>query len=633
MAQTLERGELELVPSLEASVIDAAQSELPQEISNLFDSVKGSDEAGTKGALDAISLTVQKLVDKSTAAVNAETNPKAKRGIQVAVSDFEKFLSEIKNYSLKNSKDRSEPQVQARVERASQELLNTINNLKKTLKADAIAGVQEQEITLEHLSSAMKRKDARRLASSTKAFATNHKNLATAVRQVESNDPVRKEQTAASVAELDALLPRQINAVKDALQDPSNAESQAALERAVNGSRVALATLRDSLHPTTASSAEKLAALDAAQMELLRAFSRRGDRERLETALERTKQTQESLKKLADEELSKPYFPEREKLGGSVRDMVRLFDKVAQDARNAAQNPNDKQKQLLLEDSINQRRKPVESIVLVTKDTEEAKPSHLAIANSIVARMQPRKMTARQMLDASEALAAHLNTLAHGISIQAHKGRETATGRAAAALDLDSLLSKLDRLADDGAQSRGSKLIAPALNTLISDLETLSQATSSPQTSLEHSISQVAESLKKRSKGADGEQLAGKHTSNIGAELVKLAEACKEGQRQQFLISARAISGYVRALSLDVKMMSNNCPDPELKERLLKSTQALQNFSVQLKILASVKAASTTPDPDAEHQLAILTQNLGRMLNMTISAVNVVHLKYHIGIV
>jgi len=160
-----------------------------------------------------------------------------------------------------------------------------------------------------------------------------------------------------------------------------------------------------------------------------------------------------------------------------------------------------------------------------------------------------------------------------------------------------------------------------------------------------------------RSKGADGEQLAGKHTSNIGAELVKLAEACKEGQRQQFLISARAISGYVRALSLgepypfvareeltyphptltfpfsDVKMMSNNCPDPELKERLLKSTQALQNFSVQLKILASVKAASTTPDPDAEHQLAILTQNLGRMLNMTISAVNVVHLKYHIGIV
>jgi len=58
---------------------------------------------------------VQKLVDKSTAAVNAETNPKAKRGIQVAVSDFEKFLSEIKNYSLKNSKDRSEPQVQVSI--------------------------------------------------------------------------------------------------------------------------------------------------------------------------------------------------------------------------------------------------------------------------------------------------------------------------------------------------------------------------------------------------------------------------------------------------------------------------------------------------------------------------------------
>jgi len=78
--------------------------------------------------------------------------------------------------------------------------------------------------------------------------------------------------------------------------------------------------------------------------------------------------------------------------------------------------------------------------------------------------------------------------------------------------------------------------------------------------------------------------------------------------------------------------MSNKCPDPSLKERLLKSTQALQNFSIQLKILSSVKAASTTPDPDADQQLAIITQNLGRMLNSTISDVHVAHLKYRIGL-
>lgn len=164
---------------------------------------------------------------------------------------------------------------------------------------------------------------------------------------------------------------------------------------------------------------------------------------------------------------------------------------------------------------------------------------------------------------------------------------------------------------------------------------------------------------------AGGEATTGRHTANIGSELAKLADACKGGQRQQFLISARAISTFVRSLSVgtafppvvcvrawscrvcahdahdsqnnaprtDVKVMGDKCPDPELKERLLKCMQALQNYSIQLKILASVKAASNTPDPDADQQLAILTQNLGQMLTGTISAVNVAHLKYHVGTV
>ncbi len=60
----------------------------------------------------------------------------------------------------------------------------------------------------------------------------------------------------------------------------------------------------------------------------------------------------------------------------------------------------------------------------------------------------------------------------------------------------------------------------------------------------------------------------------------------------------------------------------------MKSSQALQNYSIQLKILASVKAASEKSDPDAEQQLAALTRNLGGMLNNTISAVAVCRLKF-----
>jgi hypothetical protein len=53
-----------------------------------------------------------------------------------------------------------------------------------------------------------------------------------------------------------------------------------------------------------------------------------------------------------------------------------------------------------------------------------------------------------------------------------------------------------------------------------------------------------------RSRATGGEATTGRHTANIGSELAKLADACKGGQRQQFLISARAISTFVRALSV-----------------------------------------------------------------------------------
>ena len=77
----------------------------------------------------------------------------------------------------------------------------------------------------------------------------------------------------------------------------------------------------------------------------------------------------------------------------------------------------------------------------------------------------------------------------------------------------------------------------------------------------------------------------------------------------------------------EIKSLSNKCQDPELKERLIKNAQALQNFSVQLKILASVKAASSGPSGDSDKGLTILTQNLGVMLNATISTVGVYRIK------
>ncbi len=58
------------------------------------------------------------------------------------------------------------------------------------------------------------------------------------------------------------------------------------------------------------------------------------------------------------------------------------------------------------------------------------------------------------------------------------------------------------------------------------------------------------------------------------------------------LISGRAISTHITRLTTEIKAVAASCKDPVLQDKLIKHAQTLRNFSIQLKILASVKAAS-----------------------------------------
>jgi hypothetical protein len=133
------------------------------------------------------------------------------------------------------------------------------------------------------------------------AMAGNHKKLTETAREEASrSDPARKRQLLDMVAELDNLLPRQVIAVKGALQastplpppvtafsshvvscvwwcvsnteslqNPGNEEKLEALCRAVDSSRAAVCNLQDALHPTPATAADKLAARELAELSTL----------------------------------------------------------------------------------------------------------------------------------------------------------------------------------------------------------------------------------------------------------------------------------------------------------------------------------------------------------------------------
>jgi len=54
------------------------------------------------------------------------------------------------------------------------------------------------------------------------------------------------------------------------------------------------------------------------------------------------------------------------------------------------------------------------------------------------------------------------------------------------------------------------------------------------------------------------------------------------------------------------------------QDQLLKCAQALRNYGTQLKILASVKAASIEESRDTDESLSTLTRNLGEAVQVAL---------------
>ncbi|KAL6060506.1 Ras GTPase [Balamuthia mandrillaris] len=116
--------------------------------------------------------------------------------------------------------------------------------------------------------------------------------------------------------------------------------------------------------------------------------------------------------------------------------------------------------------------------------------------------------------------------------------------------------------------------------------------------------------------------------TSISEQLSALARAAKQGKGNELLTTARAIAASLNQLIQAINALAARCTHiPSERERLLKYSAALSNFGVQLKILASVKAASAQPDMDNDSSLVNLTNNIGKALSAALSTLDSVKLR------
>jgi len=116
--------------------------------------------------------------------------------------------------------------------------------------------------------------------------------------------------------------------------------------------------------------------------------------------------------------------------------------------------------------------------------------------------------------------------------------------------------------------------------------------------------------------------------ANVAQELANLSRAARNGNRQQMLLSAKAASAHIGAFSKEILALAQQIPAKNAHERsfqdhLIKCSQGLSNYSTQLKILTSVKAASIEETRDTDEALSTIAIDLGDIISQALTTMSI----------
>lgn len=254
----------------------------------------------------------------------------------------------------------------------------------------------------------------------------------------------------------------------------------------------------------------------------------------------------------------------------------------------------------------------MDNIVETLKDKQDSNAAKARrLANALIRGLQSGNMDPQKFLTAAKALADFIN----GLNLDGD-------------YNLDDELAKLNKHSN-AASGLGRKHIDQPLDGILRGMKKPVQpkvvAKPPPQTFDEH-IQAVADDIGNHlmlSDLGDGDPVTILIRA-IATELSKLADSAKEGKRQDMVMAGRNACARINELHGLLKSYADRCKDPRTKERLLRSMQAMKNYSVQLKILTAVKAASgKNKDADTEEQLVSVAKGLGNALNESVTSVKV----------
>lgn len=185
------------------------------------------------------------------------------------------------------------------------------------------------------------------------------------------------------------------------------------------------------------------------------------------------------------------------------------------------------------------------------------------------------------------------------------------------ALDLDRLLKDIEGGKSSAAQELPNTANLPTPNFTPTSETHFENIKLSNAKTFDEVAAAIAKEIHEKAKSIS------KDGDNLAMELANLARAARSGNKQSLLIAAKAASGHIIGFCKQINEMAAKMPartphEKKEQDQLIKCAQALRNYGTQLKILASVKAASIEESKDTDESLSTLTRNLGEAVQVAL---------------
>jgi len=102
-----------------------------------------------------------------------------------------------------------------------------------------------------------------------------------------------------------------------------------------------------------------------------------------------------------------------------------------------------------------------------------------------------------------------------------------------------------------------------------------------------------------------------------------MSDAATRGANSEVIVISRRIHALVGQVGVYAKAVADMCKDPILKDQVMSITHAINNISVQLKIITAVKAAGGTQDNSVKAQLVKCAKSLASNVVSVCNAVEI----------